>query len=213
MPATTSLQDAGPRRRRDAGATRRRILDAAVTEFAAHGYAGARVDAIARRAGANKRMLYAYFGGKRTLFAETLRRKLRDRAGLLAATPGRLDDALPDWADAAAADPTWVRLVTWEALERDGAPIAAADERREELGALRAWLAGDAGARRLDEGVDADQALLATLAAVVFPFAFPQVVELLTGQDPHSEAFRRSHSAFLRELGVRLAPAPVEARA
>ena len=76
-------------------ATRRRILDAARTEFAAHGYAGARVDAIAQRAGSNKRMLYAYFGDKRSLFAETLRRKLRERAGLLDGAPDRLADALP----------------------------------------------------------------------------------------------------------------------
>lgn len=55
-----------------AEATRRRILDAALTEFAAHGLAGARVDEIAARAGANKRMLYAYFGNKEELWVAVL---------------------------------------------------------------------------------------------------------------------------------------------
>jgi len=55
-----------------AAATRSRILDAAFLEFANHGLAGARVDEIAARAGANKRMLYAHFGSKEALWLEVL---------------------------------------------------------------------------------------------------------------------------------------------
>jgi len=55
-----------------AEATRGRILDAARAEFAANGLAGARVDEIASRAGANKRMLYAYFGNKEDLWVAVL---------------------------------------------------------------------------------------------------------------------------------------------
>ena len=43
---------------RDPEGMRLRILEAAKEEFAAHGLAGARVDRIAAKAGANKRMLY-----------------------------------------------------------------------------------------------------------------------------------------------------------
>lgn len=55
-----------------ATATRQRILDAALGEFAAKGLAGARVDEIAARAGANKRMLYAHFGSKEELWLVVL---------------------------------------------------------------------------------------------------------------------------------------------
>src|SRR3954452_16848139 len=55
-----------------AAATRQRILEAALAEFAAHGLAGARVDEIALRAGANKRMLYAHFGSKEKLWLVVL---------------------------------------------------------------------------------------------------------------------------------------------
>jgi AcrR family transcriptional regulator len=55
-----------------AAATRGRILEAALAEFAANGLAGARVDEIAARAGANKRMLYAYFGAKEDLWLAAL---------------------------------------------------------------------------------------------------------------------------------------------
>ena len=64
---------------RDPARTQERILAAALNEFATHGFAGARVDAIARRARINKRMLYHYFGDKAGLFREVLRRKIAQR--------------------------------------------------------------------------------------------------------------------------------------
>jgi AcrR family transcriptional regulator len=57
---------------RDADAARARILGAASAEFAAWGLAGARVDRIAAAAGANKRMLYYYYGNKEALFLAVL---------------------------------------------------------------------------------------------------------------------------------------------
>ncbi|MFZ5426132.1 MAG: TetR family transcriptional regulator, partial [Thermodesulfobacteriota bacterium] len=44
------------------------ILEAASTVFAEHGFAGARVDAIARAAGLNKAMLYYRVGDKARLY-------------------------------------------------------------------------------------------------------------------------------------------------
>jgi AcrR family transcriptional regulator len=58
--------------RRDPARNQVRILKAAVAEFARHGLGGARVDRIAARAGANKRMLYYYFGNKDDLFLAVL---------------------------------------------------------------------------------------------------------------------------------------------
>jgi AcrR family transcriptional regulator len=57
---------------RDSAATKQRILDAATAEFAEFGLAGARVDRIAARAGANKQLIYAYFGSKEGLFDNVL---------------------------------------------------------------------------------------------------------------------------------------------
>ena len=50
------------------------ILDAATEVFAEVGFEGARVDAIARRAGVNKAMIYYRIGDKATLYAEVLHR-------------------------------------------------------------------------------------------------------------------------------------------
>jgi AcrR family transcriptional regulator len=59
-------------RPRNADATRKRILEAAKLEFSRLGLGGARVDAIAARAKANKRMIYHYFGNKEQLFTAVL---------------------------------------------------------------------------------------------------------------------------------------------
>jgi TetR/AcrR family transcriptional regulator len=67
--------------RRDPERTRNAILAAAQAEFAANGLSGARVDAIARRARANKRMIYHYFGSKAGLYLAALERVYEDLRG------------------------------------------------------------------------------------------------------------------------------------
>ena len=52
--------------------SRAAILQAAAKEFADHGIAGARTDAIAREAGVNKALLYYYFKDKETLYGAVL---------------------------------------------------------------------------------------------------------------------------------------------
>jgi AcrR family transcriptional regulator len=63
---------------RDPEATKQRVLRAAKVEFARYGLAGARVDAIAHRAKANKQRIYHYFGNKRDLFLAVLEDAYRD---------------------------------------------------------------------------------------------------------------------------------------
>ena len=55
---------------RDAARTRKRIVQAARQEFAARGFAGARIDAIAKRAKIKKQLLYHYYASKAALFDE-----------------------------------------------------------------------------------------------------------------------------------------------
>ncbi|MFV0334860.1 MAG: TetR family transcriptional regulator [Tropicimonas sp.] len=60
-------------RRRDAEASRRAILQAALEEFAEKGHDGARIDEIALRAGVSKPLIYDYFGNKNAVYAAALR--------------------------------------------------------------------------------------------------------------------------------------------
>ena len=59
-------------KRRDAVATRARILQAAMQEFAAKGLDAARIEDIADLAGTNRRMTYYYFGSKEGLYLAAL---------------------------------------------------------------------------------------------------------------------------------------------
>lgn len=60
--------------RRDPVTTRERVLRAGIAEFCRKGYDGARMEQIARRSGANVRMIYHYFGSKERLYVATLER-------------------------------------------------------------------------------------------------------------------------------------------
>lgn len=99
-------------------ATRRRILDAAVTEFAAVGFAGARMDRITAAADANKAQLYAYFGSKEGLFDAAV----ADRVDASAGSVWFDVEDLPGWVvrlyDQNLQQPELARLIAWTRLER-----------------------------------------------------------------------------------------------
>jgi AcrR family transcriptional regulator len=57
--------------------TRAKILNVAIQEFSRHGLSGARIDAIAAETGANKGMIYYYFGGKEGLYVAALEESYR----------------------------------------------------------------------------------------------------------------------------------------
>lgn len=62
----------------EAEQTRQNILKVATEEFATKGLSGARVDAIAARTLASKRMIYYYFGGKQGLYSAVLEKAYAD---------------------------------------------------------------------------------------------------------------------------------------
>ncbi len=61
-----------PQRELNRRAKERRILDAALAVFAAEGYSGTSMDAIAAKAAVSKPTLYQYFGTKEQLFTEIM---------------------------------------------------------------------------------------------------------------------------------------------
>jgi AcrR family transcriptional regulator len=86
------LQAEVAKRPRNSAKTKASILAAARVEFADRGFEGARVDAIADRAGANKRLLYHYFGNKEDLYRAVLLEAYTEiRAGERALSLDRYD--------------------------------------------------------------------------------------------------------------------------
>jgi len=66
---------------------RQAIVDAAMDEFIARGYAATRLDDVARRAGVAKGTIYLHFKDKEALFQELIRTALVPLIGRLAAPP------------------------------------------------------------------------------------------------------------------------------
>lgn len=108
----------------DTDATKRKLLDAGSRQFAASGFAGARIEAIGADAGVNKERIYRYFGDKRSFFAAVLTYEL---TGLLEGVtisgtgPEAIGDFTDQLLDRCETYPELSRLLIWESLELDEA--------------------------------------------------------------------------------------------
>jgi AcrR family transcriptional regulator len=183
--------------------TRQLILDAALKEFAARGFAGARVDVIARRAAVNKRMLYHYFQDKQGLFKAVLRYKIDARKSEVAAKGPNLDvDAnLPVWFRQNCQDADWVRLLAWESLQTVGNKVMDEAERRKVTGRGLARIQQAQADGRMRRDVSAKHLQLAKVSLAMFPLALPQISRLVLGYSPLDPRFQREYSRFLEIIG------------
>ena len=184
-------------RQRDPERTRALILDAATAEFAAHGYAGARVGAIAARAGVNQQLISYYFDGKEGLYqAITERWWQRERELVAPGTP--LSEQVRRYALEALHNPDTVRLFAWSGLEYAGPETDAdqaprADRLQRDVEAIRALQADG----RLPQEVDPACLVVMLMAAAMATTTLPHVIEGLCRTDPRSPEFIRYYGEQL----------------
>ena len=193
---------------RDPEKTSARILAAALTEFSAKGFAGARVDAIARRAGTNKRMLYHYFGDKEALFRAVLTRKIAERQTLDQALTGNPEESVPIWFSAACQDPDWVRMLEWEALQYPKRNIIGQKKRVEAAEYALKRIRQGQKCGRLSAELDPAQMLLTFRSLIFFPIAFPQLTRMITGREVSDPKFQRDRIEFLKKFAKAFQPQP-----
>src|SRR6202166_1224931 len=169
---------------RDLSRTRERIMAAAQKEFAASGFAGARTDAVARRARVNERMIFYCFDSKEGLYRAVLKRKLCARAGMIEAMPDEdLISSMVNGFEAICADTDSLRMWQWEALDRSNRKLVAEEERRTYFQIEGARWRRAKGNGNLTLGADEEMLLLVTVSLRVFPLALPQVISLVTGMN------------------------------
>jgi AcrR family transcriptional regulator len=104
--------------KRDAQATRKRILEAATAEFSRYGIAGARIDRIAAASGSNKSMIYVYFESKEKLLRVVTDELLARYSDNVPFDPADLPEFAARLYDQNQASPEAVRLLHWDRLER-----------------------------------------------------------------------------------------------
>jgi AcrR family transcriptional regulator len=178
----------------DTEGTRRRLRDAALVEFAARGFDGTTVGAIAVRAGVNKERLYTYFGDKKALWDLVLSTELERLASAVALAGVELDD-IGEFAGATfdyhASHPELARLLQWEGLQ-EGQP-ADPDGRTSHY---RDKVDRFAAAQRdglLDSTLDPAHLVFALIALAAWWQTVPQLAEMITGagSDDHEETAER----------------------
>jgi AcrR family transcriptional regulator len=120
----------------DATATKRRLLDAAYSEFAQYGLAGARVERIGEIAQANKRLIYVHFGNKADLFDIVVAKSLADLAEAVPFDADDLSRYAGDLFDYLLEHPQVLRLTGWARLERPEPTAAEVDAYRPKIDAI-----------------------------------------------------------------------------
>ena len=200
---------------RDSERTKAKILDAAAREFVEHGFDGASLADIARRARASKQLILHHFASKEGLFHAVLDMKFR--AALEVADPQREEPSamIAERFRRRAPHVDYIRFLTWEAASARTDYIPAHAIRQRRVSEF-----GETIRRMRTEGqlpADLDPALLqlAILSLSTYPIAFAQVTQLVTGKLPTDATFQQEWYAFLRKLGEKLlatdaAPEPAE---
>jgi TetR/AcrR family transcriptional regulator len=192
-------------RERNPERSRERILAAALEEFAANGYAGARVGAIAERAGLNKQLISHYFGGKQALYRAVMGARRARPGGELTGPPAEHPEALAALFDRGRLDPLFVRVLQWEALEGSDSDGADDETRRALYQDRVTWIRAEQEAGNLPTELDAELLYLMLVGASVYPLLLPHVCKLVTGQSPADEEFAKRYRDQLVTLARILA--------
>jgi TetR/AcrR family transcriptional regulator len=190
---------------RDLNRTRERIMAAALKEFAARGFAGARTDAIAHRAHVNERMIFYCFESKEGLYRAVLEQKLSAKTALLESTPDEdFTSSLVNGFGECCENVDGLRMWQWEALDSSNRKLVAEEARRAYFQAeVARWRRAKANGT-LSPDADEEMLLLVSVALRSFPLVMPQIISLVTGMDPLDPEFRRKWTACLECIGHRL---------
>lgn len=169
-------------RQRDPERTKAKILEAAVEEFSAKGFTGARVSEIAARAGVNQQLIAYYFDGKAGLYRELGRQW---RAYEAQAFPADLPPAetLKRYVRASVDYRQGARLLAWEGLGDTGMDPdeEGARERDARLAQEVEQLRERQRKGELDDRVDPAALHLIALSAANALTVYPQLARGLFG--------------------------------
>ncbi|AIJ14630.1 TetR family transcriptional regulator [Streptomyces violaceoruber] len=186
---------------RDPEATKARIFEAAVAEFARHGIAGARIDRIAAEARANKQLIYAYYGNKGELFASVLEKKMLDLAISVPVDPDDIEGWIDRLLDYHAAHPELLRLLFWEGMEYGTAELPHEAERQEHYARKVAAVRDGQERGVITDAIPAPDLLFLLVAMANWAVVVPQMKRILVGGgDADTDGLRDSIKKAARRI-------------
>lgn len=217
----TRVRPVRAKKERNAAETKRRILEAAATEFAAKGFDGARLGSIARAADVQQALIHHYFADKEGLHAEVV------RSGLAAMTEGiwellaRMDPPSPrasrgkaKKADLVAIADAFVELLLsffatngaflailrHEARRGDQAAKIVADAIRPVFDGLVSRIDAMRARGDVRKDVDAKHLVMSCVAMVAFPFDEEPFVKAIWPVDWHAKKFLAQRKKHIVEI-------------
>jgi AcrR family transcriptional regulator len=190
--------------------TRDRLLKAAREQFVLHGFAGARVDKIVRKAGSNPRMVYHYFGSKSGLYVAVLEEALGDlRAQELRLDVDHLDpleglirlfDFMNDHFEA---NQSLVRLLTNENLQKARfmrTSKAIREMSSPVLSMIARFIARGTEAKELVTGLDPLRVYVMMVALSQFHLSNAHTLSVIFDSDLSSREWRSARRADARRM-------------
>lgn len=181
--------------------TEERILEAAVQEFMAKGYAGARTTAIAEAAGVTHAMLHYYFRTKDKLLDRIIESKIGTLRDIMLASLGdptiplfdKIKSTIENHQDFIAANPELPRFMINEVLSRPDRMPKVIEQLKHHTPLVVQSLQrqiDEYADRGLCRRVDAGMLMLDIVSLNIFPFsATPMVNALLGGMMENRQAF------------------------
>jgi AcrR family transcriptional regulator len=209
--------------KRNAAATKARILDAGEREFAARGFAGARLREIAVTAGVQPALIHHYFTDKQGLYRSVLDRALYptsteswtllgSRHDLEGLVTGFIDLLLRFYA----ANKNLLAILRHEALSGSSVLVELSRERTLPIiGALSRFLEEQKAKGEVRPDVAPEEIILAGMSMVVYPFVDEGMLEVvMPGAVLRDEAAleRRKQAIIKLLLGGILRPAKKKRR-
>jgi AcrR family transcriptional regulator len=180
----------------DAEHSKAALIEAALEEFSAKGFGGARVRDIAKRAGVSKDLITYHFGGKEGLYA-AVQEAWKEHKDSFVDASLPLSENLARYLHEILSDPRLLRMAIWRGLalgadapsviDDDAYPSVAVLLRRQEHG-------------EIDPQLDPALVQLVLLGVVAAPIVFPERVRSLFGVDVTDPLFEERYRSGLLQL-------------
>ena len=198
--------------KRNAQASRKRLVEAAIDVFSRNGPKGATIDEICDKAGLNKRLAYHYFGNKEGLYKEALRTVYQqffdlevELGAMLLPAEELLEVLVTNYYAFIDANPNFVKMIVYENLNegRTAKQLDLAGQKAAVITALQLALQKGQTEGRFRKDIDATELLLSMFALCWFCFTNRFTLGLLLDKDILAPSNLQARTKHVLELLLR----------
>jgi TetR/AcrR family transcriptional regulator len=190
---------------RNAERTHKNILEAARKEFFEKGFKGARIEAIAKKAGVKNQLIYHYFKGKAELLEAVLAHTAIEEPEWISQIPDNpVHIAEHRYKVNSQARADFIRFTAWEALESQAEQSSSQKGRERALQSYVAYWKAQRDNGVAPQNLEPELLTLAMAALRTCPIICGDVTKMITGRASTDPDFQARWSVFLTNLSAHL---------